>query len=41
MTRKTLSSLFAVPTCEGGRCVSGLTGTADKRAMNLTAAYGD
>jgi hypothetical protein len=38
---KTLSSLSAVSTCAGGRCVSGLTGTADKRAMNSTAAYGD
>ena len=34
-------SLSAVPTCAGRRCVSGLTGTADKRAMNSTAVYGD
>jgi hypothetical protein len=38
---ETLSSLSEVPTWQGARGVSGMTGTSDKRAMNLTAAYGD
>ena len=40
-SRETLSSLSAVPRCAGSRYVSGSTGTADKRALNSTAAYGD
>ena len=40
MRHQTLSSLSEVPWFGLGSCANGLTGTSDKRAMNLTAAMG-